>query len=624
MAEAGVNRKLTAILYADVVDYSRLTGIDEEGTHRTLSDYLDVITKAVEDEGGTVVHFAGDAVLADFSSVVVAMGCALAVQRHLAASNAEIPDEDKLQFRIGINLGDVIVDRDDIYGDGVNIASRLESLADPGGICISERVFQDVEGKFNCGFEFLGEQQVKNIERPVPAYRVVLDGQSTRRAKSGSKPRLKATVTALGAVLAILGGLGVWQALEREPAQPESKPTGLALPDKPSIAVMAFNNMSGDPKQEYFSDGMTEDIITDLSKVSGLFVIARNSSFAYKGRKVNLSEVGRELGVRYVLEGSVRKAGGRIRINAQLIDATTGGHVWAERFDREIVDIFTLQDEVTRKIVSALAVKLKPGEQKRLTRKIVIDPAAYDLFLRGLERLRRFTPETNVEARDFFHKAMMTDPRYARAISAVGFTHALDVFLGADVDTTQTLQKAERFVTAAVKLDDTIPQVYFAISEVYTRQKRFDDAVAASRRAIELDTNYADGYAQLAATLIQAGQPEEGLEAVRKAIRLNPDQPFFYLDVLGRANFMLSRYDAAAKAYAKVVERNPGFISAHRGLAASYAYLGKKDEAEWEADEVLALQPDFSLEKERQSNPFKRPEDTNRYIEGLRRAGLPE
>ncbi len=624
MAESGVNRKLTAILYADVVDYSRLTGIDEEGTHRTLSAYLDVITKAVEGEGGTVVHFAGDAVLADFPSVVVAMSCALAVQRDLGARNAEIPDDSKLQFRIGINLGDVIVDRNDIYGDGVNIAARLESLADPGGICISDRVFQDVEGKFNCGFEFLGQQQVKNIERPVPTYRVVLDGQSSTRAKSGSKRRRKAAVTAIVAVTAILGGLGVWQTLQMEPAQPEPKQTGLALPDKPSIAVMAFNNLSGDPEQEYFSDGMTEDIITDLSKVSGLFVIARNSSFAYKGRAVNLSDVGRELGVRYILEGSVRKAGGRIRINAQLIDTTTGGHVWAERFDREVADIFTLQDEVTRKIVSALAVKLKPEEQKRLTRKIVIDPAAYDLFLRGLEPLRRFTPETNVEARDFFHQAMITDPRYARAISAIGLTYAMDVFLGADVDTTETLQKAERFVTAAVKLDDTIPQVFFALGGVYTRQKRFDDAVAASRRAIELDTNYADGYAQLAGTLIQAGQPEEGLEAVRKAIRLNPDLPFFYLDLVGRANFMLGRYDDAAKAYAKVVERNPAFLSAHRGLAASYAYLGKMDEAEWQANEVLALQPDFSLEKELLSNPFKRPEDTKRYIEGLRRAGLPE
>ncbi|MCH7833456.1 MAG: tetratricopeptide repeat protein, partial [Proteobacteria bacterium] len=409
-----------------------------------------------------------------------------------------------------------------------------------------------------------------------------------------------------------------------EPAQPEPRQTGLALPDKPSIAVMAFNNLSGDPEQEYFSDGMTEDIITDLSKVSGLFVIARNSSFAYKGRAVNLSDVGRELGVRYILEGSVRKAGGRIRINAQLIDATTGGHVWAERFDREVADIFTLQDEVTRKIVSALAVKLKPEEQKRLARKMVIDPAAYDLFLRGLERLRRFTPETNVEARDFFQQAMMTDPRYARAVSGIGFTHALDVFLGADVDATETLQKAERYATAAVELDDTIPQVYFGISFIYTRLKRFDDAVAASRRAIELDTNYADGYSQLAAALIQAGRPEEGLETIRKAIRLNPDLPFFYLDVLGRANFMLGRYDDAAKAYAKVIERNPAFISAHRGLAASYAYLGKMDEAEWQADEVLALRPDFSLEKERQTNPFKRPEDTKRYIEGLRRAGLPE
>ncbi len=633
MAKEPVTRKLTAILYADVAEYSRLTGDDEEGTHKTLSVHLDAVTSAVETAGGSVVHFAGDAVLAEFRSVVVALGCALEMQRDLRARNAGLPDGRKLRFRVGINLGDVIVDRDDIYGDGVNIAARLESLAEPGGICISERVFEDVEGKFDCGFEYLGEQQVKNIERPVRAYKVLIGEGAATHPQTTSRPvvgakRLTVAAAAVAAALAAVG-LGGWLTLKKgdvpeAPPVAAPAPAGPALPEKPSIAVLPFNNMSGDAEQEYFSDGMTEDIITDLSKVSGLFVIARNSSFAYKGRSVNLQEVGRELGVRYVLEGSVRKAGGRVRINAQLIDAATGGHVWAERFDRDMADVFTLQDEVTRNIVSALAVKLDPEEKKRRGRKVEIDPEAYDLFLRGLELLRRFTPDTLAEANEFFHRAMMVDPRYGRAVSGVGFTGAMEVFLGSAADPERALKKAERFSEAALRIDPDVPQVHFGRSFVFERMKRYGESIAAARRAVELDPNYADGYAQLASALVQNGQPEEALAAVATAARLNPNNPFFYLDVTARAQFMLGRYAEAARTYAEVIKRNPEFVSGHRGLAASYAHLGQLDEAEWEANEVLALQPDFSLERMRQLSAFKRAEDLERYIDGLRKAGLPE
>ena len=328
--------------------------------------------------------------------------------------------------------------------------------------------------------------------------------------------------------------------------------------------------------------------------------------------------------MRYILEGSIRRDGGRVRINAQLIDSLSGGHVWAERFDRKIEDVFALQDEVTQQIVSALSVTLNADEKERLGRATQIHPQAYDLFLRGLERLRRFTPQTNDEARDFFHRAMMADPRFARAVSGIGFTYAMDVFLGAEVERAETLAMAERYATAALKLDDTVPAVHFGISFVYERRKRFDDAVEAARRAVELDTNYADGYAQLASALIQAGRPEDGLAAIETAMRLNPARPFFYLDVLGRANFMLGRYAESAEIYEEVVRTNPGFISGHRGLAAAYAYLGRIEDAEWEAEEILVLQPDFSLRQEKASNAFKREEDMERYIEGLRMAGLPE
>jgi TolB-like protein/DNA-binding SARP family transcriptional activator/Tfp pilus assembly protein PilF len=461
----------------------------------------------------------------------------------------------------------------------------------------------------------------EEIRRQAPAPRIASAPRERAEGRSG-----RSTVLAtLAAVLLAVVGIGGWFMLRDTPAPREAAARpGLALPDRPSIAVLPFNNLSGDPAQEYFSDGITEDLITDLSKVSGLFVIARNSSFAYKGRSLDLRAVGRELGVRYLLEGSVRKAGGRIRINAQFIDTETGGHVWAERFDQKLEDVFALQDEVTQKIVSALAVKLKPSEEQRLSRKTKIHPEAYDLFLRGLRRLRRFTPETNVEARDFFHEAMMADPRYARAIAAIGLSHAMDVFLGAKVDREKTLSLAERYTTAALKIDDSVPAVHFGVSFVNQRLKRFDRAIQAARRAIDIDTNYADGHAQLATALVRAGRPEEALEAIETALRLNPQRPFFYLNNLGSAHFMLGRYDEAARIFEGIIGNNPGFMAAHRWLAACYAHLGEQEKAEWEAGEVLTLQPDFTLREERETNAFRRKEDMERYIGGLRKAGLPE
>ncbi|MCH7942357.1 MAG: tetratricopeptide repeat protein [Proteobacteria bacterium] len=624
MAEDHITRKLTAILCADVVGYSRLMGVDEEGTHRRLSGHLDTFARIIGEHGGAVVNYAGDAVLAEFSSVIGALECALAVQEHLRISNADESEDNRLDFRIGINLGDVIVDRDDIFGGSVNIAARLETLADPGGICVSGRVYDDVLGKLECGFEFLGEKIVKNIERPIRVYKILIGEKPITRVALRVRYRRAMNISAVVAALAVIG-VGGWFVSSLTPGTPDpALSSTMTLPDKPSIAVLPFNNMSGDPDQEYFSDGITEDLITDLSKVSGLFVIARNSSFAYKGRNVNIQEVARALGVRYILEGSVRKAGGRVRINAQLIDSTTGGHVWAERFDRELADIFAIQDEVTQKIVAQLAIKLKPEEAKRLTREIAIDPEAYDLFLRGLERMQRFTPEYLAEARDLLSQSIMIDPRYARAFGVMAYTLVLEVSLSYDVDAEKNLQLAERYIHSALLLDDQVANVHFALSFVRQNQNRPEEGIAAARKAVELDTNYANGYAQLASALIQAGRPEEAIEAVETAIRLSPSKPFFYVAVLGRAYFMLGRYRQAAEAYQQVVAKNPAFILGHLGLAASYGHLGMIDEAEWEAIEVLAIQPEFTLEQGRRLNNYKRPEDQKRYIEGLRLAGLPE
>jgi TolB-like protein/class 3 adenylate cyclase/Tfp pilus assembly protein PilF len=624
MAEDPITRKLTAILCADVVGYSRLMGEDEEGTQRRLGSRLDTIAQAIGDYGGSVVNYAGDAVLAEFPSVVRALECAITVQELLRISNAEQSEDNRLNFRIGVNLGDVIVARDDIFGDSVNVAARLETLADPGGICISERVYENVVGKLDCGFEYLGEKRVKNIERPVKVYRILIGEKSITRMALRVKYRRPMEFTAALALIAVIAVAGWFMASRTAENRPDASSTALTFPDKPSIAVLPFNNMSGDPDQEYFSDGITEDLITDLSKVSGLFVIASNSSFAYKGQNVNIQEVARALGVRYVLEGSVRKADGRVRINAQLIDSTTGGHVWAERFDRELADIFALQDEVVKKIVAQLAIKLKPEEAKRLSREVAIDPEAYDLFLRGLQRMQRFTPEGLAEARDFMLQSIAIDPRYARAFGGVAFTLAMEVFLSYDIDAEKYLQLAERYIHSALLLDDQVANVHFALSFVKQNQNRPEEGIAAARKAVELDTNYANGYAQLASALIQAGRPEEAIEAVESAIRLNPSKPFFYVAVLGRAYFMLGRYRQAAEAYQQVVVKNPAFILGHLGLAASYGHLGMIDEAEWEAIEVLAIQPDFTLERGRRLNNYKRPDDVKRYIEGLRLAGLPE
>ena len=419
MAAGGVTRKLAAILYADVAGYSRLTGADEEGTHQTLCAYLDAITAFIEDHAGRVLHYAGDAILAEFASVVVAVTCAVEVQRNLAARNEDVADDRKLRFRIGVNLGDVIVDRDELYGDGVNVAARQESLAEPGGICISGSAFEQVEGKLDVGFEYLGEKQVKNIEKPIRAYKVLLAPEAAGRVigvKRRALARMRWAAAAAAIVVIVAGGIATWLrpwAPDIEPASVERM--AFPLPEKPSIAVLPFTNMSDDPGQAYFADGMTDDLITDLSKVSSLFVIARNSTFSYKGGPVKVKKVAEELGVRYVLEGSVRRVGDQVRINAQLIDATTGGHLWADRYDGSLANIFLLQDKVTEKIVAALALTLTDSEQAQLRRKPTDNLEAYDYYLRAKQGAYSYDGEGLADALSLYEKALALDPKFADA-----------------------------------------------------------------------------------------------------------------------------------------------------------------------------------------------------------------
>ncbi len=641
-------RKLAAILSADVKGYSRLMGEDEEATIRTLTAYREVMANLIQKHGGRVVDSPGDNVLAEFKSVVDAVRCAVEIQEELKARNTELPENRKMEFRIGVNLGDVIEEGEQIYGDGINIAARLESLAEEGGICISGSTYEQVEGKLDIGYEYLGEQRVKNISKPVRVYRVLMEPEEAgsvvyRRRKDDPLHRRRATLVSIVVLVVVVLALAVWRFYLR-PAPPVEvasvEKMAFPLPDKPSIAVLPFVNMSGDPEQEYFSDGITEDLITDLSKVSGLFVIARNSVFTYKGKAVKVEEVGRELGVRYVLEGSVRKANGRVRITAQLVDATTGGHLWAERYDRDLKEIFALQDEVARKIVAALAARLAKTtvstsdpsqsalvanltkvEKGRVAHKHSGNLRAYDYFWRGRWYFQHLTEKTNDQARLMFERAIDLDPEFAPAYALLGLTHLQEWSLGWSQDP-QSLEQAFEIAQRAVALDDSLPLGHQILGEVYLWKKQHEQAIAELEKTIALNPNDAEGVLGLGSILNWAGRPEEAIGLVKKAMRLNPMCPVSYFWNLGHAYFLTERYEEAIEIFKKVLDRNPNFLPAHAYLAASYSELGRHEETRAEAAEVRKLSPQTSLEAWRQRLPYKDQAVLERLFDGLRKAGV--
>jgi adenylate cyclase len=533
-----------------------------------------------------------------------------------------------MRFRIGINLGDVIEEQERLYGDGVNIAARLEALADPGGICVSKTAFDHIESKLPLGYEFIGEQIVKNIAKPVGAYKVLMETRvvgvkEKKEAKGISFWRRKAFISVgIVVIIAVIAAL-VWNFYFRPPPMEVASKEKMAfqLPDKPSIAVLPFTNMSDDPEQEYFSDGITEDLITDLSKISGLFVIARNSVFTYKGKSVKVEQVGRELGVRYILEGSVRKSGDKVRINAQLIDAKTGGHLWAERYDRDLRDIFTLQDEVTQKIVTALAVKLTKEEQKRLVRKGTDNLEAYDYTLRGLEYFYRYSKEANARARKMFEKSIVLDPQYALAHSLLGYTYTMEWSFGWTRDL-NTLQRSFELAQKAIALDDLQPLGHALLSEIYLWKKQHEQSIAEIKKAMAIDPNNADGFAGLAGILSWAGRADEAAELVNRAMHLNPIYPVWYLWNLGHAYFLTERYEEAIATMKRVIDRNPNFLPAYAYLAASYVELKREEEARAEAAELDRLSPYISFEDWRQRLPYKNEAVLERLFDALRKAGL--
>ncbi len=618
MNEGGVHKRLSAVIMADVADYTKLMEEDSDATVAAWKAARStIIDPAIAAHSGRIVKHTGDGFLAEFSTIERAVTCAIAMQLHLKKC--------PLKFRMGINLGDIIDDGEDIHGEGVNVAARIEGLAAAGGICISGDVYNQVQNKLTHRVEDLGEVEVKNVSGPVRVYRILLKSSQAGGSQRPGRTWLWLALAAAVVLAAVAGGEAWWrqdQKFVAESGQSDGAPTEVA--EKPSIAVLPFNNMSQDESQEYFVDGMTEDLITDLSQVSGLFVIARNSTFTYKGRPVKVQDVGRELGAKYVLEGSVRKVGNRVRINAQLVTTKDGHHVWAERFDRDMTDVFTLQDEVTRNIVSALAVKLTGGEQERLERQREATPEAYDALLRGLDLLRRFTPETNAAALEQFERAVALDPTYARAYANVAFTLANNVLVGWVPDRQRNLELALEWASKALELDPSVRQVHFALSTTYMLLNQHEKSIAAAMRAIEVDPNYADGYGQLANVQTYAGQPEDGLKALRAAQKLDPLYPFFYVLIEGRARFQMRRYAEAAALFEDVSRRNPHFIPGRLYLASTYAHLDRLEEADWEVQEALILEPALTLKNVSERAPFKKPEDRAQYIEGLRQAGLPE
>ncbi len=582
MAEVRDKRRLAAILAADIVGYSRLMEADESGTIAQLKTHRkELIDPKVEEYSGRIVKTMGDGILIEFSSVVDAVQMAVDVQRAIEQRNASVPVDRRIVFRVGINLGDIIVDGDDILGDGVNIAARLEGIANPGGICISRRVHEDVAGKLGLQFEDLGEQALKNIARPVQAFSIDLTSPSSETTSNAPLP----------------------------------------LPDKPSIVVLPFDNMSGDPAQDHFADGITEDIITELSRFSDLFVIARNSAFTYKGRAVKVQNIREELGVHYVVEGSVRKSGDRVRVTVQLIDSETGNHLWADRYDRELVDIFDVQDELTQSVVATLPGRIASAEHDRLRRQPPQDMAAYDYLLAGRIHHHRVTEPDNAEALRLLDKAIELDPEFAEAYAWKACTLGQAIEFGFAESPRDLENQAIEAIQRALSIDENNVECHRLLCEVLMEQHQLEQSVVHGERAIALNPNDPRLVAQQGELLTWLGKPEEGAEWIRKAARLDPHAAHKRAHLLGRALYGSRQYGDAIEAYKQISSPQYGHLAE---WAASYAQMGRDVEAREQATAVRRINPDFSIESYLQKLSYKEPTDRNHLKEGLVKAGLPE
>ena len=588
-----MERRLVAILAADVVGYSRMMGENEEATLATLKKYRQLMDGLIHNHRGRIFGTAGDSVIAEFSSPVEALRCAIEIQQHIEDRNRDLPDRSRMRFRIGVNLGDVIVEGDDLLGDGVNVAARLERLADPGSVCISRPVLDQVEGKLDCRFTDLGAREVKNIARPVHVYRVH------------------------------------FRETDVDPAARAAIP--LPFPDKPSIAVLSFQNISGDPEQEYFSDGITEDIITQLSRFRSLFVIARTSSFHYKGQSPKVQDIGRELGVQYLIEGSVRRAGNRVRVTAQLVEAETGNHIWAERYDRELEDIFEVQDEVTHRIVATLAGRLEDAGRKRALRKSTSNLSAYDLLLHGKHCLEKGSKSDVLEARAMFERVLELDPDYAQAYVALAETYFYEAISNWTIAPDAAAERLFELGREAMKLDDQESRAHLCLAWGYWRVKsNFEMAEIQIEEAIKLNPNDLDNYCLKALICTCAGKLEEGISCTSDAIRRAPNMPEECLYSRVIAEYLLGRFDQAIMTFGRMLHPP---VDLYGWIAACYAQLGRDADAHAAAAEFRnralaghAAPPGDDVEGWRaywlKKFPSKNPTGLERLFDGLRKAGL--
>ncbi len=608
----GIERKLTTILYADGVGYSRLMAADEEATLRTLNACRAEIGRLIQAHQGRVFGTAGDSVAAEFPSAVEAVRCAIELQSALQGLDAVTPEGARMRFRIGVNLGDVMVEGGDLLGDGVNVAARLQGLADPSGICISGSVLDQVEGKLPVSCEPLGEQRLKNIARPVRAYAVRTVGHAPARRRG------LALALPAGAGLALLLGLGALGA--RSGWLPLGTGAAPPTPGRAAIAVLPFANLSGDLGQDYFGDGLTEDVIAALGRFSALSVTAREAVQRYKGKDPGPGELARDLGVRYVLEGSVRRDGGRVRVTASLTDATSGRHLWSDRYDGELVDVFAVQDEITRNVAGALAVRLTRLEAERAAAKAPGNLAAYDLVLRGRAQAAANTEEANRAARDLFEQAVQLDPSYAPAYVGLGWTWVKAAGFGWTEFRTDALRRAEDLATRAISFDPDNAEAHALLGSAYINLGRYDLGLSEEARAIALNPSDAGSYASRGAGLVFTGYPEEAVAAFETALRLDPELGSGRLHPVGWAYYLVGRYEDAVRVLEAEALHSPEDYFVHAGLAASYAELGRSDDAAQAAAAVLRTWPFFEVEAF--AAQFQGGEHRARITEGLRKAGL--
>lgn len=581
------SRRLTAIFFADAVDYSRLMSINEDAAYSAISDYIRCFESKGKDYGGTMIEVRGDGILALFDSVVSAVHFAVDIQGIVKEKNKEASDDRRIEFRIGINLGDVIQAGEKIVGDSVNIAARIESLARPGGICISGAVHEQVRNKLHYGYEFLGPKKLKNIKNTIDIYRVTEERAGATMVPS---PRFSKS------------GVGMEQ----------------ILPERPSVVLLPLENMRVEPAEDYLSDGITEDITTNLSKFHDLFVIAHGSSSIYRGEHISVQRVGRQLGVRYVAKGSVRRANNRIRISGQLVDVESGHYLWAERYDREMTSIFKIQDEIAQTIACVLAVQIEKAEVNRLQTAEPSDIEAYGLLLRGQQRFLRYRREDNRKARQFYKAALDRDVNYARACASISRTYNFEWRYSWAQSPQEALEKAMGFARAAVKLNEYDARGHAELGFVHLYRKEHDLSVSSYEKALALNPNDADIMVELADTFGHSGRSEESIELIKKAMRLNPFYPDQYLWKMGGSYYILRAYEEAIN----VVQRMHNPTEGYRILAASYAQLGKIEKARLYAEKVMEAHPHFSLKHWRTVLPDKNPDDTEHFLEGLRKAGL--